>query len=82
MTLGIDRHPDITFYLEDRYFRLQIQLRVIVQLKPMIEVHFSGRIVSSGISDVVFASVYSEKTRLTTHLYHCKISSTTQFSYD
>ena len=60
MALGIDRHPDITFYLEDSYFRLQIQLRVIVQLKPMIEVHSSGRIVSSGISDVAFASVYSE----------------------
>ena len=30
----------------------------------MIKAHFSGRMVSSGISDVVFASVYSEKTRL------------------
>ena len=28
----------------------------------MIKAHFSGRTVSSGISDVVFASVYSEKT--------------------
>ena len=36
-----------------------------VQLKPMIKAHFSGRIVSSGIIDVAFASVYSEKTRLT-----------------
>ena len=35
-----------------------------VQLKPMIKAHFSGRMVSSGISDVAFASVYSEKTRL------------------
>ena len=35
-----------------------------VQLKPMIKAHFSGRKVFSGISDVVFASVYSEKTRL------------------
>ena len=35
-----------------------------VQLKPMIKAHFSGRMVSSGINDVVFASVYSEKTRL------------------
>ena len=35
-----------------------------VQLKPMIIAHFSGRMVSSGISDVVFASVHSEKTRL------------------
>ena len=30
----------------------------------MIKPHFSGRMVSSGISDVAFASVYSEKTRL------------------
>ena len=35
-----------------------------VQLKPMIEVHFSGRTLSSGVSDVVFTSVHSEKTRL------------------
>ena len=35
-----------------------------VQLKPIITAHFSGRMVSSGISDVVIASVYSEKTRL------------------
>ena len=35
-----------------------------VQLKPMIKAHFSGIMVSSGISDVAFASVYSEKTRL------------------
>ena len=34
-----------------------------VQLKPMIKAQISGRMVSSGISDVVFASVYSEKTR-------------------
>ena len=31
--------------------------------KTMIKAHFSGRMVS-GISDVVIASVYSEKTRL------------------
>ena len=35
-----------------------------VQLKSMIKTHFSGRMVSSGIGDVAFASVYSEKTRL------------------
>ena len=35
-----------------------------VQLKPMIKAHFSGRMVYSGISDVMFASVYSEKTHL------------------
>ena len=28
-----------------------------VQLKPMIKAHFSGRMVSSGVSDVTFASV-------------------------
>ena len=33
-----------------------------VQLKPMIKAQISGRIVSSGTSDVVFASVHSEKT--------------------
>ena len=31
-----------------------------VQLKPMIKAHFSGRMVSSGISDVAFAYVQSE----------------------
>ena len=36
----------------------------IVQLKPMIKAHFSGRMVSRGISDIVFTSVYSEKTSL------------------
>ena len=35
-----------------------------VQLKPMTKSQISGRMVSSGISDVAFASVYSEKTRL------------------
>ena len=30
---------------------------------PMIKAQISGRMVSSGISDVVFTSVYSEKTR-------------------
>ena len=35
-----------------------------VQLKPMIKAQISGRMVSSGISDVLFASVYSEKNRL------------------
>ena len=30
----------------------------------MIKAQISGRMVSSGISDVAFASVYSEKTRL------------------
>ena len=32
--------------------------------KIMIKAQISGRMVSSGISDVVFASVYSEKTHL------------------
>ena len=35
-----------------------------VQLKPMIKAQISRRMVSIGISDVAFASVYSEKTRL------------------
>ena len=35
-----------------------------VQLKPMIKAHSSGRMVSSGISYLVIASIYSEKTRL------------------
>ena len=35
-----------------------------VQLKPMIKVQISGRMISSGISDVTINSVYSEKTRL------------------
>ena len=32
--------------------------------KPMIKVQISGRMESIGISDVVIASVYSEKTRM------------------
>ena len=32
-----------------------------VQLKQMIKAQISGRMVSSGISDVAFASVHSEK---------------------
>ena len=35
-----------------------------VQLKPKKKVQISGRMVSISISDVVTASVYSEKTRL------------------
>ena len=35
-----------------------------VQVKPIIKAQISGRMVSSGISDVAIASVYSEKTRL------------------
>ena len=35
-----------------------------VQLKPMIKTHSSVRMVSSGISNVVIASVHSEKIRL------------------
>ena len=35
-----------------------------VQLKPMIKAQISGRVISSGISDVAIASVYFEKTRL------------------
>ena len=35
-----------------------------VQLKIMIKAQISGRMLSSGISDVAIASVHSEKTRL------------------
>ena len=35
-----------------------------VQLKPTIKAQISGRMASIGISDVVTASVYLEKTRL------------------
>ena len=35
-----------------------------VQLKPSIKAQISGRMASIGISDVVTASVYLEKTRL------------------
>ena len=35
-----------------------------VQLKPITKAQISGRMVSSGTSDVAFASVYSEKTCL------------------
>ena len=35
-----------------------------VQLKPTIKAQISGRMASIGISDVVTASVYSEKTRM------------------
>ena len=33
-----------------------------VQLNPIIKAQISGRMISSGISDVVIASVHSEKT--------------------
>ena len=35
-----------------------------IQLKPMIKAHSSGKMASSGISDIVITSVHSEKTRL------------------
>ena len=35
-----------------------------VQLKPIIKAQISGRMVSSGVSDVAFTSVHSEKTSL------------------
>ena len=35
-----------------------------VQLKSIIKANFSGRMVSSGRSDVVIVSVHSEKTHL------------------
>ena len=33
-----------------------------VKLKPIIKAQISGKLVSSGISDVTIASVHSEKT--------------------
>ena len=36
----------------------------MVQLKPMLKAHSSGRMVCSGISDVAIASVHTEKTLL------------------
>ena len=44
----------------------------IVQLKAIINAQISGRMVSSAISDVAFASLHSEKTRLMKKLmtYH------------
>ena len=35
-----------------------------VKLKPIIKAQISGKLVTSGISDVAIASVHSEKTRL------------------
>ena len=35
-----------------------------VQLKPKVKAYISGRMISSGINDVKFASVDSEKTSL------------------
>ena len=42
------------------------QTRVVhtEKLKPMIKGPISGKLVSSGISHIAFASVYSEKTRM------------------
>ena len=36
----------------------------IVKLKTIIDVQISRKLVTSGLSDVVIASVHSEKTRL------------------
>ena len=35
-----------------------------VHLKPIIKAQISGKLVSSGVSDVLITSVHSEKTRL------------------
>ena len=35
-----------------------------VKLKPIIKAQISGNLVASGISDIAFASIYSEKTHL------------------
>ena len=47
----------------------------IVQLKPMIKAHFSGRMVSSGISDVAFASVCHAAPVMLIYNYALKITS-------
>ena len=41
---------------------IRLTLVHTVQLKRMIKTHFSGRIVSSGIIEVEFASVHYEKS--------------------
>ena len=43
---------------------LSLHYILLVKLKPIIEAQISGKWVTSGISDIEFASVYSEKTRL------------------
>ena len=40
------------------------QKRPSVKPKPMIKAQISGKLVTSGISDVAIASIHSEKTRL------------------
>ena len=44
-----------------------------VQLKPTVKVQLSGRMASIDISDVVIASVYSEKTRMNKLMMMMKI---------
>ena len=68
-------HPYISFFHYFPYFfedRLP-SLCHTVQLKPMIKAQISGRVVSNGTSDVAFASVYSEKTRLKNLLMMMKL---------
>ena len=50
-----------------------------VKLKPTINVQISGRMASIGISDVVTASVYSEKTHLKKLLIMNKLQESTFF---
>ena len=50
-----------------------------VQLNPMIKAHFSGRMVSSGISDVAFTSVHSGKTHLKKLIVIIKIAKNDSF---
>ena len=40
------------------------QLVHTVKLKPIVKAQISGKLVTSGISDVVIASIHSDKTRL------------------
>ena len=41
-----------------------------VQLKPMTKAHFLGRMVSSGLNDVAFPLVHTEKTHLKKFIYY------------
>ena len=47
---------------DEKIARNNVVIVHTVQLKPMIKAQISGRMVSSGISDVAIASVYLEKT--------------------
>ena len=43
---------------------MSIQGLILIHIKPIIKAQISGKLVTSGISDVAITSVDSEKTRL------------------